>query len=413
MKRKQIAVIGSGISGIMAAYLLQKNHNVTIFEANSRLGGHTHPVFIPQANRFIDTGFIVFNRHTYPRFLQWLDELNLKDQIDDMQMSFSFQDLDKDLIFSLQSPAGLFYQKKNLFNPDYYKMFREVIKFRKQACMDLENNRLIDINLADYLKGYSALFRENLIAPTAAAVWSIPPQYIWKMPAKTYLQFQYNHQYLKGSEFKKSRWMTLRGSSQQYLQAFQERYKGQLILNSPVKKVVRKTERVLLHCHDREYEYDAVFIATHANTALKLLDNPTQLEEKILGTWKYHTQPAILHTDSSHMPPSKKLWSTWNILTQNQQYQVTYYLNLIQKVNCSTDYFISFGNTPIAEDKIIRHIKFHHPIFDQAAIKTQSELPHLNGTKNTYYCGSYFGFGFHEDAIKSSIEASTLFNASH
>jgi predicted NAD/FAD-binding protein len=404
---KKIAVIGGGIAGIYAAHKLQDHCEVTLFEAAAQLGGHTHPVLLPDQQTWVDTGFIVFNPHTYPLFMNWIAELGLEHSVIPMQMGFSFWDQDKDLLYGTEGLGQLFYQRKNAFNPAFYKMIAELMRFRKQACSDLEQKRLGNLTLGEYLAPYSALFRENLIAPTAAAVWSLPPEQIWDFPAQVYLQFQYNHQYLKGSEFKQARWLTFKGSSQCYLAAFSARFKGQIRTQSPIQQIVRTPAQVELHLADGQMApFDAVVIATHADSALKLLAAPTAQEQALLGPWQYFEHDVYVHTDRSLLPPERKLWASWNLLTQStgshRHTTITYYLNQVQSLTQRQDFFLSLSPRQIQADQILHRFGFTHPILNGPAIQTQAQLPRLNGHHRSYFCGSYFGFGFHEDAIRSA-----------
>jgi predicted NAD/FAD-binding protein len=403
MNKPKLAVVGGGIAGIYTAHQLQKQYDVTLYEAEATLGGHTHPVLLPDQSTYVDTGFIVFNPHTYPLFIDWIRELNLQDKIQPMQMGFSFWDQDKDLCYGTTGLKQLFYQIKNALNPNFYRMLAEVIHFRKRACQDLEQNRLGEQTLGEYLAPYSALFRHNLIAPTAAAVWSLPPDQIWEFPAQVYLQFQYNHQYLKGVEFKQAHWFTFQGSSKVYLTAFENGFQGQIFTHTPIQQIVREPDQVYVHLATGQIAtYDAVVIATHADTALKLLAQPTPQEKQLLGVWEYFEHDVCLHTDPTLLPPDRQLWAAWNILTQNGHSTITYHLNQIQALSHPVAYFLSLSPLKIQADQILKRFHFTHPILNAQAIRTQPQLPHLNGQNRTYFCGSYFGFGFHEDAIRSA-----------
>ncbi|MBC7474257.1 MAG: FAD-dependent oxidoreductase [Candidatus Sericytochromatia bacterium] len=414
-KNLKIAVIGGGISGIMSAHLLQKEHDVTIFEASTYLGGHSHSVKIDNGidqSFYLDTAFLIFNNLSYPNFIKFIKELDVYNHVESSEMSFAFSDYDKDLFFGIgKGFSDIFYQKKNLYNPRFYKIFFELIKFRKNAYSDMVNNRLNNITLGEYLSDYSELFKENMIAPTAISVWSLPNENIWDFPAETYIRFQKNHNYLKGFGWINSKWYTFNGASIKYINAFLAKFKGKVNLNSPVKKVKRFDQYVEVFTQDGiSQKFDKVIFATHADTTLKLIDDPSKLEISLLGKWKYNKSIAILHTDSSLIHHDKKLHASWNIKIKDKKSTVTYYLNNIQNLKTKIDYFITLdSNIDIKDDLVLDKYEYSHPIYDINSIKTQRELKNLNGYLNSYFCGSYFGYGFHEDAVLSAKKVALKF----
>lgn len=410
----KIAVVGGGISGIMAAYLLQKKHDITIFESDNCLGGHAHSVKINNGKDEpfeVDTAFLVFNNISYPLFIKFIRELNVYNHVERAEMSFSFSDYQKNLHFSVgANPSTIFYQKRNVFNPKFYKMFGDLIRFRRNAYSDLINKKLANITLEEYVSDYSDLFKENMIAPTAVSVWSLPKEDIWKLPAETYINFQNNHNYLKGFGWITSGWFTFKGSSSVYVKAFIENFEGNINLNSKIRKVKRYIDKVEIVKNDGTIEeFDKVIMATHADITLKLLDEPSEMENELLQKWVYHSSEITLHTDKSIMFPDKKLWASWNVKIKENN-EVTYYLNRVQNLNTETDYFLTFSdNVKIDSDKIIEKFNYSHPVLDFNSVKTQKRLDSLNGYLNSYFCGSYFGYGFHEDAIKSAIKVAHKF----
>lgn len=414
-KRLKIAVIGGGISGIMSSYLLQKEHDITIFEANDYLGGHAHPVKIDNGSEphfYLDTAFLVFNNISYPLFIKFIKELGVYKDVAKSEMSFSFSDHDKDLYFAVgKNLSSLFYQKENIKSAEFYNMFKDLIRFRKQAYSDLKNNNFNGITLGKYLENYSTLFKENMVAPTAVSVWSLPVENIWEFPAETYIRFQNNHNYLKGFNFIKSGWFTFNGSSHKYLQAFLEKFSGKVLLNEPIKKVFRHPEKVDILKKDGSIEtFDKVIFATPANITLDLIDNPSNLERDLLSKWRYHKSRLTLHTDKSVVHPDKNLWASWNVRIENKKFKVTYYLNKVQPLKTKNDYFLTFSDeVEINKDKIINEFFYSHPIYDSESTGTQKELPKLNGYLNSYFCGNYFGYGFHEDGVKSATNVALKF----
>lgn len=404
----KIAVVGSGIAGIGAAHFLQQQHDVTLFEAGPAIGGHANPLQINNGLEppfDVDTGFLIFNLKSYPLFMRFIhDLLDVPATVQVADMSFSFVDHNKNLMFAISRGfGGYFYQKKNLFSRSFYRMFSDWLRFRKSAYQDLMADRIGTQSLKEYLADYSELFRENIIAPMAAAVWSLPPTYIWEFPAETYIRFQHNHNYLTGNDFMKPHWLTFRQSSRVYLDAFKARFKGEIRLNSPIQQIHRSEQKVTLHLHASEETFDKIVIATHADTAVSLLAEPSKMEQELLGQWHYHGSLATVHQESALLPPSRKLWASWNLRTEGLHHQITYHLNSLQALPTQQDYFLTLGPVDLPPDKILYQCTYHHPVYGAAAVVTQKELPQLNGHQNTYYCGSYFGYGFHEDALKSAL----------
>jgi predicted NAD/FAD-binding protein len=412
-KRSRIAVIGGGISGIMSAWLLQREHDVTVFEANDCLGGHAHSVKIDNGLEppfFVDTAFLIFNKNAYPLFIRFIKELGVFSGIKFAEMSFSISDFAKDLHYALNTGLGAcFYQKKNLASPDFYRIFTNLLRFRKKACQDLLAGKLADISLKDYLKEYPPYFKENFIYPVAMAVWSLPQDKIMGFPAESFIRFYFNHNLLKGFGFLSHHWYSFINGSIDYVRAFSAKFSGEVKLNCPVLRVDRTGTSVIIHTPEGEKKYDKVIFATHADTTLKMLQTPSQQETELLGKWQYQDTPVTLHTDQSLLYPDKKLWASWNIITRDNRSLVTYYLNRVQNLKSKKDYFLTLGETGIDPGKVISRFNYAHPVYDFRATSTQAALDQLNGHLNSYFCGSYFGYGFHEDGAAAAVKVARRF----
>lgn len=411
-ERKNIAVIGAGVAGISAAYALNKKHRVTLFEAADYLGGHTNTIVLDRGSDqgvAIDTGFIVFNDRNYPTFIRFLKSLGLAGQPSDM--SFGFHHAEGSFCYSSYVPNGLFANRFNIVNPFFLKMIADIIRFNREAKEDLAKKRMESLSLGEYLKKgkYSNRFKNDYLIPMGAAIWSTPPGKMLEFPAQTFMQFFLNHGLLdlKG----RPHWMTVPGGSFQYVKKFLEQFRGNVRVNTPVQAVKRTAAGVSVKLVDEAEEFfDKAVIAVHADQAYKMLAEPTNLERELLGVWEYTRNKTVLHTDASVMPSNKRAWASWNYsvekqTTRNQSVSLTYWMNLLQTLETKEQYFVTLNReTPIAPQKIIREFMYTHPSYTQSSIRAQARLQELNQSGPVYFCGSYFGYGFHEDAIKSSKE---------
>jgi predicted NAD/FAD-binding protein len=413
MGTEKIAIIGGGVAGIGAAYRLQDRFDVTLFEKNSYLGGHTHTFYLPDGpdqGTPIDTGFIVHNNWNYPTLLSFFKELNIQTQDSDMSLSvYSKKD---DLYYSSDIPGGLFAQRKNLLSPRFYRMLSDIFRFFKEAKKELEaSEEAIDLTLGDFLKSgrYSRDFIDHHLVPMAAAIWSSPLMDIFDFPLMAFLRFYRNHGLL--NIVNKPQWKTVVRGSNEYIKIFKELFKGRICLNSPVKAVLREEDQVKVRSETEERSFDKVVVAAHADEAFQMLGDPSDEEKRLLGAWKYSLNDVVLHTDPAVMPPSRRAWASWNVSvagreTHGRPVAVTYYMNRLQRLNTEKEYFVSLNQTgEIAPETVITDIKCYHPVYTFETMKTQKDLPGLNGKRNTYFCGSYFRYGFHEDAIRSGYEA--------
>ena len=410
----KVAVIGSGISGLSAAHYLSKNFKVDLFEKNDHFGGHSHTLDINIENNIIpvDIGFIVFNFQTYPNFINFLNDNNV--EIEKSNMSFSVSVKGTNIEYCGKGILGIFSNKKNLLNFDFFKMFFEIIKFYKKS-NNLKNTEE-NLKLDDFLKseGMSEYFINYHIVPMVSAIWSMPPYEAKQMPLTFFLKFFQNHGLFNLK--KRPQWYTIKNRSRTYVNKILKTISGEYYKNYPINKISRYSNGVQVFYGGKNefFDYDKVVIATHADEALSLISEPTKDEKDILSNFKYKKNYAIIHTDETVMPNNKKAWSSWNSSVNkdnNSQTSITYWLNLLQNLNTKKNFFLSLNPFyKIEKNKIIKEINFTHPYYDKAALDNQKRLKYIQNKNNTLYCGSYFGYGFHEDGIKSSIEIIKYFN---
>ena len=410
----KVAVIGSGISGLSAAHYLSKNFKVDLFEKNNHFGGHSHTLDINVENNIIpvDIGFIVFNFQTYPNFINFLNDNNV--EIEKSNMSFSVSVKGTNIEYCGKGILGIFSNKKNLLNFNFFKMFFEIIKFYKKS-NNLKNTEE-NLKLDDFLKseGMSEYFINYHIVPMVSAIWSMPPYEAKQMPLTFFLKFFQNHGLFNLK--KRPQWYTIKNRSRTYVNKILKTISGEYYKNYPINKISRHPNGVQVFYGGKNefFDYDKVVIATHADEALSLISEPTKDEKDILSNFKYKKNYAVIHTDETVMPNNKKAWSSWNSSVNkdnNSQTSITYWLNLLQNLNTKKNFFLSLNPFyKIEKNKIIKEINFTHPYYDKAALDNQKRLKYIQNKNNTLYCGSYFGYGFHEDGIKSSIEIIKYFN---
>ena len=409
----KIAVIGSGISGLSAAYYLSKKYHVDLYEKDDHFGGHSHTVEIKnnKENVAVDVGFIVFNKLTYPNLIKFFQELNVEYEKSDMSFSVSVKETDVE--YSGSGLKGLFSNKKNIINKDFIKMIFEIIKFYKNVSLEI-NSETEKMTLGEFLsrKKLSKYFIDYHIIPMVASIWSMPYGNAKNMPFKLFLEFFSNHGLFKLKD--KPQWFTVKKRSKTYVDEVLKNISGEVYKNYEVKKIIRKDNyiRVFVGPEEDFLEYDHVVLACHADQALNLI-NETPLESKLLKNFRYIENYAYLHTDQSMMPKRYSAWSSWNAISNKDTSKtcVSYWLNKLQNLEVDTNYFLTLN--PISEihsDKIIKKIKFTHPNFDLKAFSLQKKLDELQGKQNTWFCGSYFGYGFHEDGLKSSLKLIRKFN---
>ena len=410
----KIAVIGSGISGLGAAHFLSKKHKVDMFEKENHFGGHSYTVEIaahsPNNLISIDLGFIVFNKINYPNLVKLFSTLRVP--YEKSNMSFSVSVKNSNIEYSGSGLKGLFSNKYNVLNFNFLKMLKDIIFFYKIA-EKINENEYQDQTLGDFLKSkkMSNYFINFHIIPMVTAIWSMPPDLAQKMPMSLFLNFFKNHGLFKIKN--RPEWYTVTGRSKVYVNKVLKTISGEYYKNSQIKKVYRNNNSVRLYygSSDEYFDYDHVVFATHADDTLRLIQNPTNSEKNFLSNFKYKKNFAYLHTDNYFMPKNKNAWSSWNSILDSRDFNkncVTYWLNKLQNLKASKDYFLTLN--PIIEidnKKIIKKVEFTHPFYDLKTIGAQKHLAELQGVNNTWFCGSYFGYGFHEDGLKSAINVAS------
>jgi predicted NAD/FAD-binding protein len=403
-----IAVIGAGISGLVAAYLLCRDHAVTVFEANDYAGGHTRTVEVEnEGNRFpVDTGFIVFNEETYPHFVTLLSGLGIPS--DPSTMSFSVTCRNTGLEYRPSTPDTLFADRKNLWNPAFWRMLAEILRFRRESGELLRDDEQ-SVTLGDYLtaKGYSQFFVENFLVPMGAAIWSADPGRFRDFPASFFVRFFQNHGFLR--VVRQPQWRVVRGGSNRYVEAMIRPYRERIRLNTPVASLRRHPEYVELTSAGSPPErYDQVVVATHSDQALSLLADPSDTEKEILSALPYQENLAVLHKDTSVLPKRRKVWAAWNYLVPKDpggRAVVTYDMNILQGHRSSAEFLVTLNyNDGIRPSEIFRRMIYHHPVYTCEGMQARKRRGEINGVNRTWYCGAYWGYGFHEDGVNSALE---------
>lgn len=410
-RRQRIAVIGGGVAGIAAAHLLSRDHHVTLLEKGEYLGGHTHTIVIPSgpdAGTPVDTGFIVFNQAAYPHFLSFLNELGVASR--PTEMSFSFYCQASGFLYAGNNLRGLFAQAANAWSPRFYHFLWEIVRFCRLGQADVDSPEDLG-SLDDYIRRhrFHPFMVDNYLRPMAAAIWSTPTAEVTAFPALAFLRFFKNHGLFE--LWNRPQWRTVVGGSHSYVQAFGKIFPGEIRLAAEVGQVLREETGVRLRLADGSDEmFDQVVIASHADQALRLLGDASAEERRLLGPWTYEENHTVLHRDQRVMPPRKAAWASWNFRRQDldnrvQPAYVSYWMNLLQGLRSESDYLVTL-NRPEGYDErqVVARMLYHHPCYTRASMATQNELPSLNGANRTWFCGSYFGYGFHEDAVRSSYQ---------
>ncbi len=404
----KIAIIGSGIAGNVVAYKLRQQHDITVFESGSYVGGHTNTVDVYEEDRQIsvDTGFIVFNDRTYPNFISLLDEIGQASS--QSEMSFSVQAQDGGVEYSGSSLNGLFAQRRNIVRPRFHRMIRDILRFNKTTLPSVDHLDYSE-TLGDFLveNDYGQEFIDHYLIPMAAAIWSAEPGSVLDMPVKFLVRFFANHGLLQISD--RPVWRVIKGGSRQYVNKLVAGHRDRIRLNSPVRSVRRIDDRVELHSESggREF-FDYVFIACHSGQALSLLKDATTAEREVLGAIRYQPNEAILHTDDSLMPKRRRAWAAWNYhlpLDVERHVAVTYNMNILQGFETNNQYLVTLNNDQdIDPAKVIRTVQYEHPIFSRESVAAQQRQPEINKNR-TFYCGAYWRNGFHEDGVVSALNA--------
>jgi predicted NAD/FAD-binding protein len=402
----RIAIVGTGISGLVAAHRLHREHEIVVYEAGAKLGGHTNTVTVEDewGTQAIDTGFIVFNDRNYPSFEALLAELGVASQ--PSHMSFSVADGEGRFEYA-GTPRGLFARRAHLVSPSFLGMLRDWRRFNREA------RALIGMNgtapsLGHWLeqRGFSRHFVERLIVPQAAAVWSADPAQMWEFPASFLAEFFDNHGMYSLRD--RPRWRTVRGGSDRYVEAISAPWRERVRLRAPVRRIERLAGRVRVEVEGCGAEhFDRVVIATHSDQALALLADAGRAEREILGAIPYQRNEAVLHTDATLMPRRRAAWSSWNFHLADgppRGSTVTYWMNNLQRLRSERDYFLTLNRGErIDPAKVLRRISYDHPVYTKRGVAAQARHAEISGVRGTHYCGAYWGWGFHEDGVDSGL----------
>ncbi|MFO1518277.1 MAG: FAD-dependent oxidoreductase [bacterium] len=411
---RKLAIVGTGIAGLGCAHFLHSHFDLSLFEQNDYAGGHTHTLSAQEEGRtvFADSGFMVYNEVTYPNLTRLFRELDVPTQ--PTSMSFSVQHLPTGLEYCGSSFSQLFAQRKNLLNWRFIRLLRSIGRFNEEAEEALRNPRFENYTLQEFVeeKGYGKDFFDLYLSPMSSAVWSTPPDKMEEFPALTLLRFFHNHGFL--GMYTQHPWRTVTGGAHTYVKKMAVTFLDRLNLNQKVQGIQREKGKVRVMCEGGKSEFfDHVILACHADQALKLLKDPTEEEKKLLSPFRYQKNPTIFHTDESVMPRNKRAWASWNYRIEEGASGETlpsthYWMNSLQGVSDRANYFISLNDPGrVCPEKILKALEYEHPLFDRAAIEAQKTLPSLNqisDNQTTFFCGSYFKYGFHEDAFTSALE---------
>lgn len=410
----KIAIIGTGIAGNVAAYQLHKHHDITVFDANNYVGGHTHThsIHMDGEEHNIDTGFIVFNHWTYPHFVRLLSELNVETQ--PSNMSFSVKCDRTALEYNGASINSLFAQRRNLFKASFHRMIRDILRFNEEAKQLLATGDNAT-TLGHYLQQhrYSREFIDYYIIPMGAAIWSSSPQIMMSFPARFFIRFFNNHGML--NVYDRPIWYVIKNGSKSYVEKLTRDFRDKIQLNTPVERVTRLNTHVLIKPRGGEaMKFDYVFMACHSDQALKLLGDPTRDEATVLGAIPYQRNEAVLHTDHTVLPNKRLAWAAWNyhiLKNETNRVALTYNMNILQNLKSRHTFCVTLNNTrAIDPKKIVKRLEYHHPLFTLEGIHAQTRQQDINGPRRTYFCGAYWRNGFHEDGVVSALNAVEHFN---
>jgi len=401
----KIAIIGSGISGLTAAYHLNQKHEITLYEANDYVGGHTHTHSIKKSGNehFIDTGFIVFNKKTYPNFLELIEELGV--DYCETSMSFSVSSQRNGMEYNGTSLNQLFADRMNLLRPSFYIFLRGILDFNKKATLFLKNSS--DISLGDFFKeqNIKSAVVESYLIPMIAAVWSSDPIDVHKLPAKFILRFFENHGFLEVDD--RPQWYVIKGGSHSYVKKITKGFKDKILLSTPVKSIKRFSDHVIIETNSSVESFDAVVLATHSDISLKLIDRPTHSETEILSAIAYTKNPTILHQDRSFLPKRKRAWAAWNYILSREKCSgasVTYNMNILQNLQQAELFNVTLNPShEINPESILKSLNYEHPLFTLKGVVAQERWKEISSHNRTFYCGAYWRNGFHEDGVVSAL----------
>lgn len=414
----KIAIIGSGISGLAAAHVLHPLHDIDLFEANEYIGGHTNTVVVNDDGRSlpIDTGFIVYNTTTYPKLMRLFDELGVATQ--ESEMSFSLSCRETGFEYGNGLLDSLRARPRNLVSGDFWRMIADYLRFSRHVQRDVEDSSYTNATLGEYVEAnhYSSSFVRYMLTPMASAIWSSPRRAIHDFPAQYFFRFYINHGLLQGTE--PVFWRTVTGGSHEYVKKLVAPFRQQIHLDCPVRAVKREAGRVSVMLADgSQKSYDKVVIATHSDQALRLLADPSPEEQAILGAIHYQRNAAVLHTDENLLPRHRAAWASWNYTLHQGQVShhptsLTYWMNSLQKLDTKHNYCVTINpGEQIKPERVIKRIMYGHPIYSLESLAAQRRIPDINGKRNTFFCGAYCGYGFHEDGMNAGLAVAELLGA--
>jgi predicted NAD/FAD-binding protein len=403
----KIAIVGSGISGLMTARLLSPTHEVTLYEANEWVGGHTHTIDVDVQGRTfnIDTGFIIFNERAYPGFISLLDALGVRSR--GTEMSFSVVCDSSGLEYGSRSLTALFAQRRNVIRPRFLRLLRQTSRFNREAreFLDRPDDQS---TLREFLSRgrYPHEFRDWYIVPMCGSIWSATKAGILDFPALSLFRFLSNHGLLASRPI--LRWRVIEGGSARYVEALLSRLKATIHTNTPVTSVIRERDHVSVVSRVGRTRFDYVVLACHSDQALGLLSAPTPAERHVLGSIPYEENETVLHTDTRMMPRRQDAWASWNYRTSQDAampVSVTYDMNRLQRIaDAPVRFLVTLNRThAIDPSRIIARMTYHHPQYNRASIRAQQSLPQIQGQHRTFFCGAYWGYGFHEDGVQSAL----------
>lgn len=414
--RKNIAIIGSGISGLTCAHLLAPHHDVTLFERDERLGGHTHTVDVKvQSGRYaVDTGFIVCNDRNYPHFLKLMGKLGIK--LKKSSMSFGVRVEQKDLEYNGTSLNALFCQRRNLINPSFYRMIFDILRFNREATkhyLETKDDQDESKTLESYLKenNYSEEFMETYIMPMGAAIWSCSREEMRRFPLAFFVRFFHHHGLLTIDE--RPQWYVLEGGSRSYIEPLTENFKDRIRLGSPVTSLRRLPHGVAITVKGKEETFDEVICASHADETLSLMSDASEIEKEILNGFDYRPNDILLHTDNSILPKKPLAHASWNYFLPREHLDhvaVTYHMNILQGISSPETFLVSLNMSDyIDPSKIIKRVEYSHPVYSFKAMQSQTRWEEISGAHRLHFCGAYWGNGFHEDGVKSALRVAQSF----
>lgn len=403
----RVAIVGSGIAGLTCAHVLGPHHEVVLYEADDRFGGHSNTVHVDEGTKThaIDTGFIVHNDRNYPNLVGLFSELGMETV--DSEMSFAVTDRTSGFTYRATNLNTIFADRKNVFRPRMWRMLIDIVKFYRDANAYLDDSTIPEVPIGKFCaeRGYSEAFMELHLIPMGAAVWSVSPQTFDQFPARSLLRFLSNHGLLGVGD--RPLWKTVKGGSGAYVDAILDRFEGEARLSSPVETIVRTQLFAAITAAGRTEQFDAVILACHSDQASALLADATDSETEILGSIRYQPNTATLHTDSALLSPKRAAWAAWNyerLSSADLVAPITYDLTNLQRLETETRYLVSLNSSDrIDPAKTIANFAYSHPVFDRPAMEAQTRWTEISGKNRTHFCGAYWSYGFHEDGMKSGL----------